>query len=407
MLSVEKVSCREGFAALEPIWNGLLEQSLSDTIALTHQWLFTWWNIFGEGRELYILLVRDAGEVIGIAPLVKRRLFRLGLPYRRLEFLATGEEAADEICSNYLDFILRRGREEEILQAIFDFLKIENGWDELLLKELAASSPTVPLLEKLGSAHKLKCDTQPDGESIYLPLPDTWESLLASFDKRDRGHCRRDLERSRQPDCSLDVFDAPENFSDGFDALVELHQNLWTSRGEPGAFASEKFTHFHRDVIAKLLSPKQVQLFILRFENKPFAGVYAFFYKGTAFFYQSGYAAGGPFHSPGTLIRNFAMQHAITEGIREWDFLKAEPGSYKYRWSKHTRSFVQMRLAKPHFKESVFTVLCRVVDRLRPVKRALKRRLHRQKVLLSDKPAKASVLSSVKPTSTDARTEVR
>lgn len=379
MLSVEKISSREGFAALEPIWNPLLEQSLSDTVALTHEWLLTWWDIFGEGRELYVLLIRDTSDVIGIAPLIKRRILRLGLPYKRLEFLATGEAEADEICSNYLDFIFLCGREEEILQAIFDFLKTTNDWDELLLKELPASSTTVPLLEKLGAAHQLKCETQPDGESVYLPMPDNWDSLLASFDKRDRSYCRRDLERSRQPDCTLEICDAPENFSQNFDALVQLHQNLWIPRGEPGAFASEKFTHFHRDLIAKLLSLKQAQIFILRFEDKPLAAIYVFFYNRIAFFYQSGYAPGGPFHSPGTLVRNFAMQHAITEGVREWDFLKAEPSSYKYRWSKLTHSFVQMRLAKPNFKESVFTVLCRIVDRLRPIKRALKRRLQPQK----------------------------
>lgn len=373
MLTIEKVSCREAFAGLEPIWNALLQRSQSDTITLTHDWLLSWWDVFGEGRELHLLLVRDGNEVIGIAPLLKRRILHLGLPFQRLEFLATGEDTADEICANYLDFILLHGRESEILQAILDYLKTENGWDELLLKELLASSPTVPLLENLGTTQKMKCEIKPDGESVYLPLPNDWETLLASFDRRVRSYCRRDLERAHQPDCELEVFDSSANFAAGFDSLMQLHQKLWISRGEPGVFASEKFTRFHRDLATRLLPQNQVKLFILRYQGKPLAGVYTFFYKGTVSYYQSGHAPDGPFHSPGTLIRNLAIQQAILQGFQEWDFLKAEPDSYKYRWSKQTRALVQVRLAKPHLKEAVLTSSSRVVDSLRQVKRSLKR----------------------------------
>ncbi len=373
MLSVEKVDCREGFVNLESEWNSLLQRSESDTIALTHQWLLTWWDIFGEGRELHILIVRDAAEIIGIAPLLKRRVLNLGLPFQRLEFLASGENEADEICSDYLDFILLRGRENEVLQAIFDFLQDENGWDEMLLRELSSSSPSALWLEKLDAKTGLKCEFTPDGEAVYLPLPDKWDTLLASFDRRVRSKLRQDCERLNQLDSDLQIFDAPLGFATGFDFFVQLHQQLWISRGESGVFASEKFTRFHRELTRKLLPLKQVRLFVLSFEGKPLTALYAFFYNQKAFFYQSGQAPGGPFQSPGTLLQNLAIQHAISEGLREWDFLKAEPGSYKYRWSKQTRAIVQARVAKTQLKEAVLTSTNRVVNRLRQVKRSLKR----------------------------------
>src|SRR5262245_56250139 len=137
MLKVEKVTTIEGFRELEAVWDRLLQQSASNSITLTFDWLSTWWEIFGEGRELYILVVRDGEMVIGIAPMGKRLVQHYGLlPFRRLEFLASGEEEADEICSDYLDFILQAGRESEALKAILESIYEAQDWDEILLTDM-------------------------------------------------------------------------------------------------------------------------------------------------------------------------------------------------------------------------------------------------------------------------------
>ena len=136
-LNIEIVINEDEFAALAKEWNQLLEQSASNTLTLTYEWLSSWWEVFGEGRELYILLVRDGEELIGIAPMLKRTVQHYGvLPFRRIEFLASGEEEADEICSDYLDFILLRGRETEALDCkMRNIYEIDTDWDEVLLTD--------------------------------------------------------------------------------------------------------------------------------------------------------------------------------------------------------------------------------------------------------------------------------
>src|SRR5947208_10757678 len=139
MITVEKVTSGEGFKRLAAVWNPLLAESASNTLSLTFEWLTVWWEVFGTERELYILVVRDGEELIGIAPLLRREMRHYGvLPYRRLEFLASGEDEADEVCSEYLDFILRRGRAEEALAGIYEFLHAHAAeWDELLLSNMS------------------------------------------------------------------------------------------------------------------------------------------------------------------------------------------------------------------------------------------------------------------------------
>jgi len=69
-MEVEVITNFSEFLALEGIWNDLLKHSDNDTVFLTHEWFRCWWLGYGDGKQLFILLVKNKGEVIGIAPLI-------------------------------------------------------------------------------------------------------------------------------------------------------------------------------------------------------------------------------------------------------------------------------------------------------------------------------------------------
>lgn len=370
---VEKITTREGFEALAPVWNALLERSAANTIALTHEWLTTWWDVFGENRELFLLLVRDGKHLIGIAPLLKRRVSSFGLGVQRLEFLASGEEEADEICSDYLDFIFERGRENDALTAICHYLReVETDWDEILLKEVLSTSPTVDLCRHQCQSDAIKCEISPLGEAVYLPLEQSWDELVAGLPRKLRYQIRQDDKAFAEHGYTFETARDVDNFGAAFGDLMRLHQDSWTERGLPGVFSSEIFVRFHRNLAAKILPHGWLHIYLLKYQNQPCAALQVFVYNGKAHFYQTGFANCGPVRSPGTLARNKSIQHAREFGLREWDFLKAEPDSYKYRWSQQKREIVQIRIAKPQAKETVLATANFVVDELRKVKRALK-----------------------------------
>src|SRR5262249_28888937 len=84
--------------ALRREWLDLLSRSGTNEITLTPDWIATWWQVFGssQGRELRIGLIREGDQLIGLAPLLRRRHWhRRVIPFRRLEFLASGEPEAD------------------------------------------------------------------------------------------------------------------------------------------------------------------------------------------------------------------------------------------------------------------------------------------------------------------------
>ena len=88
---LEVINLDEGFGEIREQWTELLAHSSSDCIFLTWEWLHAWWKHLSDGRRLSILAMRQAGALVGIAPLaVRPALPRRMLPFRGTEFLGCG-----------------------------------------------------------------------------------------------------------------------------------------------------------------------------------------------------------------------------------------------------------------------------------------------------------------------------
>src|SRR3989338_3025855 len=147
VINLKIVRDEESFKAISYEWNCLLEKSSSDNIFLTWEWLYNWWEIFKEGRKLNIITFWEEDELIGIAPFLIREVKHFGLiRYRKIEFLASGEDEEDEICSEYLNFIIKKEREEQVIDELINYLINNNEWDEIILKELVADNINTNIL---------------------------------------------------------------------------------------------------------------------------------------------------------------------------------------------------------------------------------------------------------------------
>src|SRR5262245_10907349 len=140
-MDIELVRDVRQFAALRGSWNDLLSRSSADTIFLTWEWLSSWWECYaGRDDVLHIIAVRErSGELISILPLYRR--FQPWLPFKPVKVLRfIGDGSWD---SDYLDAVLVRGREDEILTAVWKWLRSNrSSWDILLLAGIPETSPT-------------------------------------------------------------------------------------------------------------------------------------------------------------------------------------------------------------------------------------------------------------------------
>src|SRR5438309_6005552 len=145
--TLETIADATGFQELRDEWDELLCSSSSNSFFLTWEWLYPWWKHLSGDRMLRIVTVRSGGKLVAIAPLASRprRLARM-VPFRSLEFLGS-----DRVCSDYLDLIIKRGREPEALDALAEYLSREKLMIEMAnVKSKSLATKLTAELERHG-----------------------------------------------------------------------------------------------------------------------------------------------------------------------------------------------------------------------------------------------------------------
>jgi CelD/BcsL family acetyltransferase involved in cellulose biosynthesis len=325
------------FARMRDEWTELLHSSAVDCPFLTWEWLHAWWTHLAERRRLYIVAVRSKGELIAIAPLVSRGM----PPFSRLEFLGTGFAGSD-----YLDVILRSGRETEGLDALadyfrslktplwFDHVLTPGAWVENLTQRLAHDrwSPTTRAL----------------GTCPFITLEGhSWDSLLGTLGSSHRYNVRR---RIRNITSAFEMTFEPVQIEKdrplALEALIRLHNARWRDRGGSTAFHTGAMCAFHDQATRLALECGWLRLYVLKLNGDVAAVQYLFGYRDRFYFYQHGYDARYSQQSVGLVSFALAIRAAIDERADEFDMLWGDE-SYKDLWAHGARNLVRIETFPP------------------------------------------------------------
>lgn len=345
--------------ALRAEWEALLRRSPMDEPMLSPCWLLGWWKVFGEGsrRTPRVLSVREDGALVGLVPLLGRiHWYRPGIPYRRLEMLGSGEDEADEICSEYLGPISAAGYEDAVFAALGRALAggVVGSWDEVLFPAMDGGSPFPERLAAGLRAAGLHTDVEPAGMAPYVPLPASWEAYLSALPSTRRYLVRRSLRDYATwagDGARVRVASNLAELREGWAILLALHSERWSESGG-GAFRSPRFKGFHEAVMPELLAQGALELLWLEVGSQPVAIAYNLVWRGKVYFYQSGRLTDLPRGiRPGIVLHAHAIMRAIKAGRREYDFLNGH-AQYKLQLSLALRPLVRVRAVRAPRRES-------------------------------------------------------
>ena len=321
-------------------WNGLLSESSSNTIFLTWEWISCWWQVYGAKYQLALTLVYDdGGALVAAAPFKVRQLLRLpGLrTVKVLEFIGWGEKVTPE----YLDIIVKRGREEEVLPQLIEHCMATSGAGWLDLRPVNADAESLKILRVCLAKKTGIVVVDGQSECPVAMLPDTWEDYLTqkskNFKKKMKEFervCRRDL------DFNFRLCREQDDTKECFNALIKLHRRRWGKKS--AAFRSRAYLDFHRHVVKIFMDKGWLRLFLIYDGKKPIGAIYCYFYGGHYYYYQSGRDVGYERYRLGLVLINKAIAHAISEGARVFDFLTGRE-RYKFRWADTVRTNLRLR----------------------------------------------------------------
>jgi hypothetical protein len=372
--TTELITDEIGFKSVKNAWDDLV-LSNSYAVTLCHDWLFNWWNIFKDDRDLFLIIVYQNQKIVGIAPLLRRNISEYGIfNTKRLEFLGSGEDESDEICSDYLDFIIDSNNRSTIVNLICDFLNShQSQWDEIILTDIYKDSENLVLFrEKFQHpsfyGQELKLEVCP-----YVTLPDSYEELCKTTKinkKETLNRKKRLFEKEGEVKCC--EYRGESITKEVFYSFIELHQQRWNSDDKPGSFSSNKFSAFHENILSIFKQDNRVVLYFIYVDNKPVCARYCFDFNGCIYDYLPGLDPN--FNrklSPGLIGLAYSLECSIKSGHNKFDFFKGKSGGYKYRWTDKDIEIVQYRIQKNNRKSQVIRLTESTIQLLRQLKRRL------------------------------------
>jgi CelD/BcsL family acetyltransferase involved in cellulose biosynthesis len=310
--SLALIVAREELDAIEGEWREMLSRCTYAPVFLSPAWLRTWWGEFGDGRELVLLSVRDGGRLAGVVPLMREG--------GRLSF------AGDTEVCDYMDFPCAAGREADVLAALFRSLG-EEPWDDLALWAMREDSPALAALP--GVCGEFGFSFQKEAEDVcpWIAVDSGWDEYVESLDKKDRHELRRKLRKLPQAgDVELEVLESPADVEAALDDFLWMHRE---SRADKAAFMTERMERFFRRLVLTLAAESQIEMIFLKLGGVRVACVLCFRGDGETLLYNSGYHPDYAPFSVGLLSKALALQRAIEQGVRRFDFLRGHE-RYKY-----------------------------------------------------------------------------
>jgi len=332
---IQRIQDLSGFAALRRHWDGLLAASGANNPFLTFEWLNAWWANLGGNARLQTIAVWSDNELIAIAPLMSTRSPGW---FTRLEFLGSGHAGSD-----YLDLIVRRGRESEALDSLADFIASKR--QTLRLEHVPETSLAAHVARRLQDCG-WTTSIVANGICPVIDLGGhTWESYLAARGRAHRANVRRRLRALG--DMSLERVTTDAQRDEALSALFAFHEWRFSAQGGSTAFLTPALRAFHQDATRQALERGWLRMYVLRLNGVPAAVMYGFAYNGQFYFYQHGFDERYRNQSIGLVLMALTIRAAFDEGLHTFDMLwGAEP--YKWLWATGERKLNQIRAFPAH-----------------------------------------------------------
>ena len=141
-LTLRKWSVADWLAG-EAAWSRLLERSNADALFQSWEWLTLWWQCFGETLAAVpeILAFQRGGELVGVAPLYRRRVVRHGLlPATSVQLIGLSWRDPAPPISEYLDVVAIVEEADAVRRACMRAMLDETAWTEWVIGFTAAGT---------------------------------------------------------------------------------------------------------------------------------------------------------------------------------------------------------------------------------------------------------------------------
>jgi CelD/BcsL family acetyltransferase involved in cellulose biosynthesis len=337
---VHSVAALDG--AIRNEWETLMRDSADPLLYGTHDWVKAWFDSFGRDKELILIIVRHCARLVGIAPLVRSRLWRTPglsahyiyqpedwsfirssrracvIPVRQLSAVANLQSVNMRNA-----WTLARGFELDGARAIFSHVQRLPGWDVLLLPSVRATE--VDTLARAATEAGLRARRIPSVRSLYTMPVMSWEQYSQRRSRNFRSGFREAENRlMRLPAVEIATVTAPEKLPAVLDEMFKLARCSWKQHGRDDQSVHLPMTAeaagFYHALCRRYAEKGGAQMMTLRSNGEMLACLFCLTEGDTLYALQTYYAPEVAYVSPGRFLIREMIRWCAAHGVARIDF---------------------------------------------------------------------------------------
>jgi CelD/BcsL family acetyltransferase involved in cellulose biosynthesis len=329
---VEAITDFDAFLKAKPAWDGLVERANVGHPFLTHDWIRCWWESFGVGRKLNILMVRREGSLIAIAPLMISRTAIYGIPVRELGSISNDHTPR-------FDFVISGTASEHAsaMEAIWRHLWDTHWeWDVMKLCQLEPG-PTLDQLTRLAESKSCRLATWPSTDSPYLPIAGRFEDHFATLPRGLRANLRRRMKRLEEiGPVEFEQVSSEAAIDSALAEAFRMEAGTWKGEAGTAIACHNELARFYTSIAHAAARQGTLYLTFLLLNGQRIAFDLSLIYGRRLFKLKPGYLQEHHACSPGQQLTTMTVRDAFARGLSEVDFL-GSADDWKMAWTKNVR----------------------------------------------------------------------
>jgi CelD/BcsL family acetyltransferase involved in cellulose biosynthesis len=339
MIEVQEINSRDDLQRLGTEWDSLARR-VNPSLFLSHGWFMTCVGALGSTERPRILVLREGGNIVGIAPLLQRKTSLRHMPLTQVGFL-------DNNLTPFCDFLLVDAQAG--VRAILDHLVKCGGFDVLRFQRLLSGSPNLPALKLELERRRMPMFEKPIAEVVYLPIAGEWDAFYNARSRKFRMTRRSVANKiARLGKIGVECAETPEQLKSALAAVLDLSAQGWKRRENRDLLGEDVERRLLTSMVEWAGSTGHVRIWLLRKDQDVIAAEFHLVDSGTAYGLRAQYDPQYYSHSPGRALDYEIVERLFQAGFTTYDM---GPGvaEYKRNWSDDTYTTLQVEAFADRF----------------------------------------------------------
>ncbi len=325
-----------------PLWRQV-ERVFPAGLVNSWDWVETWLNYYGDLVPHWFAVGMSADGPAGLALITRGRCHKRGpITLRTLHIGTAGEPHTDTVRVEHNRLLVDPHHRAAFAHALLRAaVRIERRCDLIMLDAFVPEDAEV----FLAADPSFVAFPEPCHYANLAALRTQGHTVLEGLRRHTVAKIRRTIRRLEEQHGPLRVEWATTlpQAEAIFAELRDLHQERWERQGQPGVFASPRFTGFHEELIRRLHPQGRAVLARVVAGDRTVGCDYGLVEHGRILGYQWGLASFEDARlSPGLVVGALVMQEALERGFTEYDWLAGDV-LYKRELSTCSRTLITAR----------------------------------------------------------------